>query len=110
MKFDFGQWRLLPGTEAVYPTTFVDVRTEQDALTVVVYDHTIRGRWDYLEGTTITFRFTSPMPNVIRVQMKHFKGRQLRLPDFDLDYSPNNAAPEIGQDEKHAWLKAGDLA
>ena len=32
MKFDLGQWHLLPGTEAIYPITVVDVEAERDAL------------------------------------------------------------------------------
>ena len=87
MKFDQGAWRLLPGTAAVYPVTVVDVQIEPDALVVTGYDRSIQGRWSYLDGTSITARFTSPMPDVIRVQLTHFKGRRKRLPAFDLDYA-----------------------
>ncbi|MEP7284590.1 MAG: alpha-xylosidase [Chloroflexota bacterium] len=110
MKFDQGQWRLLPGTTAVYPATIVEVRTERDALIISGYDHTIRTRGDYLEGTIITARFTSPMPDVIRVEFTHFKGRRERLPAFDLDYSLTNSAAITGCDEHNAWLKTGSLS
>jgi alpha-D-xyloside xylohydrolase len=110
MKFNEGQWRLLPGTEAIYPVTVVDVRTEPDALVVTGYDHEIHSRGSYLEGTTITARFSSPLANVIRVQLTHFKGRRERLPTFDLDYSLSNKSAEIGRDEQTAWLKAGSLS
>ena len=109
MKFDQGTWRLLPGTEAIYPVTIVDVRVEPDALIVSGYDHVIDTRSNYLEGTLITARFTSPMPNVIRVELTHFKGRRDRLPAFDLDYAARNNAVSVGQDDQHAWLKSGGL-
>ncbi|MEP6988903.1 MAG: hypothetical protein ABI970_25095, partial [Chloroflexota bacterium] len=110
MKFDHGQWQLLPGTQAIYPKTIVDVTVEDDALVISGYDHAIQTRSDYLQGTVITARFTSPMPDVIRVQLTHFKGRRERLPAFDLDYSLKNADVEIGQDDKKAWLKAGQFS
>jgi alpha-D-xyloside xylohydrolase len=110
MKFDEGHWRLLPGTQAVYPVAIVDVRTEPDALVVTGYNRPVRGRWDYLDGSAITARFSSPMPDVIRVQLTHFKGRREPQPVFDLDYSLTNAAAIIGCDDQKAWLKAGKLA
>lgn len=109
MKFDAGYWQLLPGTEAVYPLTVVDVQTEPDALVVTGYSHEVKTRDDLLHGSLTTARFTSPMPDVVRVQLTHFKGRRPRLPAFDLDYSLSNTATEIGRDDAHAWLKTGDL-
>ncbi len=109
MKFDQGAWRLRPGMEVLYPVTVVDIQIEPDALIVTGYDRPIQGRWSYLDGRSITARFTSPMSGVIRVQITHFKGRRKRVPDFDLDYSLTNADVAIGQDADHAWLKSGSL-
>ncbi len=110
MKFDQGAWRLLPGMEVLYPVIVVDIQIEPDALVVTGYDRPIQGRWSYLDGRSITARFTSPLPGVIRIQLTHFKGRRKRLPDFDLDYSLTNADVSIGQDADHAWLKTGNLS
>ena len=110
MRFDQGQWRLLPGVEAIYPVAVADVRVDSDALTITGYDRPIDSRWSYLEGAIITARFTSPLPNVVRVQITHFKGRRQRLPVFDLDYSMNNASVSTGRDEERAWLQTGDLS
>jgi alpha-D-xyloside xylohydrolase len=110
MKFDEGMWRLLPGVEAVYPLTVVDVRVEADAVVVTGYDRPIHGRWSYLDGKSITARFTSPMPDVIRVQLTHFKGRRECVPAFDLDYALTNPNVSTGRDEQHAWLRAGSVS
>src|SRR4051812_47937431 len=110
MKFDQGAWRLLPGMEVLYPVIVVDIQLEPDALVVTGYDRPIQGRWSYLDGRSITARFSSPLPGVIRIQLTHFKGRRRRLPDFDLDYSLTNADVSIGQDADHAWLKTGNLS
>ncbi len=110
MKFNWGHWNILPGTEAAYPATVTDVQVEPDALVVSGYSHTIRHRGDYLEGTLITARFSSPMPDVIRVQLTHFKGRREPQPAFDLDYALTNPAASAGRDEQQAWLNAGGLS
>jgi alpha-D-xyloside xylohydrolase len=110
MKFDFGHWSLQPNTEAIYPLTVTDVQMDDESLTLSGYNQQIHGRWSYLNGAMITARFSSPMPNVIRVQITHFKGRQERRPNFDLDYSLKSDGLEIGCDESSAWLKSGDLA
>ncbi|MCI0714616.1 MAG: alpha-xylosidase, partial [Chloroflexi bacterium] len=48
-------------------------------------------------------------PNVIRVQLLHFKGRRERLPAFDLDYSLENPHATTGCDDTHVWLDAGGI-
>jgi alpha-D-xyloside xylohydrolase len=110
MKFDQGQWGLQPNTQVIYPNTIVDVRVEPDALIVTGYDHYVHNRSSFIHGTVITARFTSPMPNVIRVQLTHFKGRQPRQPAFDLDYALSDSGVSTGSNDTHAWLKTGDLS
>lgn len=109
MKFNLGQWILLPGVEAIYPVTITDVSTQDGALTIQGYDHHIHSRASYIEGTIITARFTSPLPGVIRVQLTHHKGRRPRLPVFDLDYSRVNPDASVGEDDQTVWLDAGLL-
>ena len=95
MKFNLGYWKMLPDTQAIIPVSIVDVRAEPDALVVTGFDRVVRTRDDLIGGTTITARFTSPAPDVIRVQVTHFKGRRERLPAFDLDYAQANASAVI---------------
>lgn len=110
MKFELGQWFLLPGVEAIYPRTITGILIQDNALIVQGYDHTIYGRSSYLHGTLITARFTSPMPDVIRVQLWHHKGLKPRVPAFDLAYDLSNPTVEIARDEHQAWLKTGSLS
>jgi alpha-D-xyloside xylohydrolase len=107
MKFDEGHWRLLPGTEGVYPLTVVEAVAENGALTVTGLCGRVQGRWSYLDTPSITARFTSPLPGVIRVQITHHKGRREKLPVFDLDCSLANEAAVSGSDDNTAWLDAG---
>ena len=110
MKFNKGQWLLQADTSVIYPITITDVLVEADALTISGYDHRVHNRNSFIHGTIISARFTSPLPNVIRVELTHFKGRQPRLPDFDRDYTLRNAGVENGRDDQRAWLTAGSLS
>lgn len=110
MKFNEGHWRLLPGTQGVFPMSIVDVRVEGDALTVTGYDRPVQGRESYLDGVVITARFSSPMPDVIRVQLTHFKGRRERRPAFDLDAPATHPGVSVGRDDQQAWLRTGRLS
>src|SRR4051812_11017612 len=110
MKFNMGHWQLMPGTEAFYPVSIVDVGIEPDALTVTGYFRDVNHRADLLDGKIVTARFSSPLPDVIRVQFTHFKGRRERLPVFDLDYAATNPSAITGSDENHVWLTAGQLS
>lgn len=110
MKFNKGHWELLDGTEGIFPVTITDVALETDALTVTGYSHQIHVRGSYIHGSIITARFSSPMPDVIRVQLTHFKGRRERLPAFDLNGVQVGYTPATGRNDDCAWLKAGRLS
>ena len=100
---------LLPGVEAIYLVSVQDIKTEDGALVVTGYRQQGRSRGELLSGSIITARFSSPMPDVIRVQLTHFKGKQPKGSRFDFDHAKVNAQAEAGQDEEKAWLRAGRL-
>jgi alpha-D-xyloside xylohydrolase len=110
MKFNLGHWLLLPGVRAMQPVCVVDVRAGKGELVVTGYDRPVRSRADYLDGAVLTARFTSPMPDVIRVQLTHFKGRRKRRPAFDLADGLSNSRAYVVRDAESAWLNAGNLS
>ncbi len=110
MKFELGQWFLLPGVEAIYPRSVTNVLIEDDALVMQGYNHDIHSRSSFIHGTLITARFTSPMPDVIRVQVWHHKGLKPRMPTFDLNYDLKNRDIRITSEEGAASLTTGNLS
>ena len=75
MKFDAGYWQPLRVRRRSIRERGGRAQTEP-TLVVTGYSHEVITRDDYLHGSLTTARFTSPMPNVIRVQLTHFKGRR----------------------------------
>ena len=77
-----------PGVVLHYPVQLHEVKVEPDAL--VAYGVTRRLSYPgaTLDAPVLTVRYTSPLPNVIRVQITHHKGVLPREPQFELTAQP----------------------
>ena len=97
-----------PCVTPYFPVHVHEVKVEPDALTVYGPTRRLTHRGDTIDLSLLTVRFSSPMPNVIRVQIYHHKGGHLRKPEFQLKTQP---APkvEIHDDPQVATLTSGRL-
>src|SRR3972149_2432946 len=107
MKFTDGYWRMRPDVTPHFSTQVYDVETSADALTVYAPARRINHRGDTLNIAMLTVRFSSPMENVIRGQLAHFKGGKPPRPAFTLYPSPT--AVQIQDEEQAASLTSGRL-
>lgn len=108
MKFSNGNWLNREGIEIYSPYEVNAIERNEKSLTVYApYKH-IQTRGDTLTGPLITMQFSSPMPDVIRVQMYHFKGGKQLGPEFKINSSLQSNV-EIEESEQEASLKSGDL-
>jgi alpha-D-xyloside xylohydrolase len=107
MKFTDGYWRMRPDVTPHFATQVYEVETSADALTVYAPERPIRHRGDTLGQALLTVRFSSPMENVIRVQLTHHQGGKPLRPEFAL--FPEPPAVEIRDDEQAASLTSGNL-
>jgi alpha-D-xyloside xylohydrolase len=108
MKFTDGSWLLRPGVTPYFPIHVHQVESEPDALIVYGPTRRLHHRFDTVDLALITMRLSSPLENVVRVQIFHHKGGQPRGPEFELLPQP---APrvEIVNDEQAATLTSGRL-
>jgi alpha-D-xyloside xylohydrolase len=109
MKFTNGAWLMRPGVTLYHPAQAYEVKIEPDALTAYGPIGWLAHRGDTHDMPLLTVRFSSPMADVIRVQIIHHKGGQPRKPEFELATQPS---PEvtIHDDEQSATLTSGRLA
>ena len=108
MKFTAGYWNMRPEVTPYFPAQVYDVETSADALTVYAPARRINQRGDTLNVAMLTVRFSSPMENVIRVQLTHFKGGKLLSPEFTL-YPAALTPVQVRNDEQAASLTSGSL-
>ena len=108
MKFTDGYWNMRPGVTPHYAVHVHDIDVEPDALVVYAPTRRLNHRGDTLNLPLLTLRFSSPMENVIRVQMWHHKGGRSRKPTFELKPQPT---PDviIQDDDQAATLTSGQL-
>jgi hypothetical protein len=88
MKFTDGYWGFRSGVTPHFPVQVHDVVVEPDALVVYGPTRRLNHRGDTLNLGLLTVRFSSPMPDVIRVQLTHHKGQRPSAPTFALDSQP----------------------
>jgi alpha-D-xyloside xylohydrolase len=109
MKFTDGYWHMRRGFEPRFATQVHDIEPGSDALTVYAPTNNVRSRGDTLGAPLITIRYSSPMENVIRVQIFHYKGMVAREPHFVLN-EINSIKPDITDDPKSVTFTSGQLS
>jgi alpha-D-xyloside xylohydrolase len=108
MKFTDGYWHMRPGYTLHSPVQVDDVEVERDALRVYAPTRWISHRGDTVSAPLLTVRFSSPLANVIRVQIWHHQGMPRQKPCFELQELP---APRVAIRDTPAGasLRGGDL-
>ncbi|MFO7680089.1 MAG: alpha-xylosidase [Chloroflexota bacterium] len=108
MKFTDGYWQFRPGMTPHFPVHVHDVEIEPEALVVYGATRRLTHRGDVLNIGLLTVRFSSPMPDVIRVQMTHHKGQRPLSPAFSLH---TQATPDLRlqNEADYASLTSGGL-
>jgi alpha-D-xyloside xylohydrolase len=112
MKFSDGYWRTRSGVVLHSPVHVHEVKVEPDALIAYGPTRRLTHRGDMLGVPMLTVRFSSPLPNVIRVQLFHHKGIQPTKPAFELQTqnAPQAASGvEVHDDAQAATLTSGRL-
>ena len=109
MKFTDGYWQMRPGMTPHYAAQVHEVITEQDSLTVYAPVGKLQERGHTVNQPLLTVRFSSPMENVLRVQIVHHKGTPRRKPEFTI-YSGSPSQVSISEDEYFATLTTGNLS
>lgn len=108
MKFTDGFWRVKEGVKLYHPTHVYDYKIDQNSITVYAPAHFITNRGQTLQGPVFTIRFSSPVEDVIKVQIWHYKGKKDKWPYFNV-FQDENFIPHILDEENEIILKSGGL-
>ena len=109
MRFHEGCWVKRKGVELFSPKEVHFFEVKDNILSVCAPTTPIRSRGDVLEGINLTICFSSPAPEVIRVQAKHHLGVTHKGPDFELNL-PKKSCLNIEEKEDKFVLKSGELS
>jgi len=108
MKFTDGFWLVRDGYTVLSPAEVYDAREHEGGLEVFAPIKRVRDRGDVLNAPQLTFRVSSPAPDVVRVRVSHFTGGLAPKPEFALSPDQNSGA-SVSILEGEASLTSGRL-
>ncbi|MCM1569837.1 MAG: alpha-xylosidase [Roseburia sp.] len=108
MKFNNGCWLLKKGFTAFAPQQVYDVQITDTSVTLCAPTHFIRHRGDTLGGANLTLQITSPMPEVLRVQVRHHMGVKKKTPAFELNLDTPQTLT-VSESEETICVSSGSL-
>ncbi|MDO4739809.1 MAG: alpha-xylosidase [Eubacteriales bacterium] len=85
MKFNYGQWVMKSGVSSHNCEQIREVHVLEDGARVHLYAVCHRRDERALDGPALELDITSPQPDIIRVQLCHFKGSRAKMPAFPLN-------------------------
>lgn len=107
MKFTDGAWLVRSGVRVHYATEVFEYEAAPDSIVALAPTRPIRHPGDTLQGPVLDIRLSSPMPDVIRVRVRHFTGGATPKPSFEV---PEDRADHVGiETEDRLVLRAGSL-
>ena len=107
MKFTDGYWQMRKGMTPYHAAQVHDLEADSSSITVYAPTKKLRGRGDTLNLPLLTIRYSTPMENIIRVQVVHHKGGHPPKPEFAIHEGPGQV--KIAVDGETAALTSGDL-
>lgn len=109
MKFHNGCWLFKEGIECFSPQHVYEVRKSEKEVTLVAPTNRINHKGDTLGGINLTVKISTPMPEVIRVQIWHHRGGAEKAPEFELEL-PKDSSIEVVEEGNLLTVKSGHLS
>lgn len=109
MKFSNGQWLTREGYQIISPVQAFDTYSDDQSLSVFGTPRPIVDRTGQLDTPLLEVKFTSPIPDVIRVQTFHHKGVKERGPHFEINEDSNHKGT-VEEDASQVTFKSQDLS
>jgi len=108
MKFTDGYWHTKEGVTLYNPVEIRDIAVGDRSITVYAACRPVVHRGDTLNSPLLTFTFTSPMTDVIRVQVYHHMGGITTGPGFAINQD-SKCVVHTGKNENYLFLRSGKL-
>ncbi len=108
MKITEGYWLQSEKANTLYAVEAYEIKAIPKGLSVLATTRKVRERGDTLNLPTINVWFTSPLPNIIRVEARHFMGYQVHTAQFQL--FETNEDVDIQITDTYAIMKTGEVS
>ena len=85
MKFSKGEWLMQPGVTAYNCEQIRDIRVSEDGREVRLFAVPYREDKRSIDGPALEISISSPLKNVIRISLVHWKGYTRKLPRYQIE-------------------------
>ncbi|GCF08908.1 alpha-xylosidase [Dictyobacter arantiisoli] len=109
MKFTDGNWLIRPGIKMLHPFEVRERLIEPNALTIFAPSRHVENRAVGIGDPLLEIRYSSPLPDVMHVQIVHHKGQVDHGPHFQLQ-AIDEQPVEVSDAEHVSTLRSGKLA
>lgn len=99
MKFTDGNWQIRDGIQATYAGEAYQASTDGQSITILAPPSPIHGRGQTLGGVLFNIRVTSPLEDVIRVQVGHFLGADDNGPNFGITEGKPEVSAQVSGEQ-----------
>ena len=111
MIFSDGFWLTRNGYETNYATHAYEIETTQNAIKLLVTPAKVTNRGMTLAGPNLEITYSSTIPDVIKVNIVHYKGIVDRAPHFELNTGTDtDYTPDIRETDEYVELISGKTA
>lgn len=110
MKFTNGFWRMREEIDPIYAVEYYDSVILGNELTVFAATKHMSKRGDTLNQPMLTITFSSPMENIIKVSVVHFKGALYKGPHFEVNSHPGNYVSVAQSEDKIVYTSGNTSA
>lgn len=107
MKFTDGYWMTKEGVSIYSAVQVRDVKKSEDSVTLYVAPLKVTDRGQTLKGPMLTISFSSPLPDILRVQSCHFTGFAEKKPDFSIENQ--RCALKVEENDAQIVITSGKL-
>lgn len=107
MKFNYGQWVLKPGVSTHNCEQVRQVKILEDGARIHLYCVCHQRNERSLDGPALELDITSPLPDILRVQLTHFKGSRAKMPAFPLH--DEHVQMTVEETDEAIFISSGDL-
>lgn len=108
MKFTNGYWLMRKEIEPIYAVEYGYHKVREGQLTVYVSTKAVTGRADTVNLPMLTVTLSSPIENVIKVTVEHFKGQLEEGPRIQINKI--NRQVQIEESEGYLSYQSGSLS
>jgi alpha-D-xyloside xylohydrolase len=110
MKFSDGYWMVREGYEILSPYEIHEVKIRDNGITVYAAHRHLEHRGNTLNDPLMTMEFSSPLPDMIRAQFYHHKGRPRGYPSSFQIREESDTCVEVEDTPEFVTLRSGNTA